>query len=200
MADDNRKRSRRPGRPLSPGAGRAIVAAVTEVLSETGFSGLTLSAVAERAGVGKATIYRRWASKDELVATLIRERAAQLPSPDTGSTGTDLVTYLRGLAELVGTPPAPQVLRGLFSEILRNRALADAYHEAVLERRALNRAILERGVERGELRADIDYELALDMLTGPIYMRVLVTGSPIPPDYPEEVVDALLRAFGRRPD
>ena len=184
----------KPGRPLSAKVGDAILEAAVDVLTRKGIRGLTLDAVAARARVGKPTIYRRWPSKEALVAALIRIKGAALPCPDTGSTRDDLVTYLQALNELLATP-APHVVKGLFSEILRSPVLAEAYHETVAARRALNRTILERGVARGELRPGIDYDLALDMLAGPTYMRLLVTGEPIPGDYAQRVVDAILEGF-----
>lgn len=188
-------RPRKPGRPLRREVDEAIVEATVAVLTEKGLRGLTMGDVAARAGVGKATIYRRWPSKEALVAALIRERVAELPAPNTGSVRDDLARYLEALIQLLSRPPAPEVLKSLVAEMARNAALREPFQAAVAARRAITRAILARGVGRGELRADMNYDLALDMLVGPSYFRLLVSGDPIPADYAEQVVDALLAGF-----
>ena len=147
--------SRSIGRPREQRADRAILAAALELMAEHGVRDLRMDDVAERAGVGKATIYRRHRSKDELVTAAVAALVTEITVPDTGSTRDDLLGLMR----------------------------------------AAVRAVLERGVERGDLRADLDLELALDVLAGPLFYRLLVTGGPIDERLAQGVVDLVQRGF-----
>ena len=169
------------GRPRSEEAHQAILDATLELLQEVGFSALTVEGVASRAGVGKATIYRRWPSKLPLVV----EAFGQLPSlgdVDTGRLEDDLAQMLSGYLELFHTTPLAAVLPSLSGERAHNPALGQLFDPVMRGRRQpLNRAF-ERAIARGELPAGLDVDLAADLVVGPIAVRLFFTGSRIQPE------------------
>jgi AcrR family transcriptional regulator len=153
--------------------------------------------VAERAGVGKATIYRRHRSKDELVTAAIARLVSDIAVPDTGATRSDLLALMRDAVAVYTGPVAAGVMPSLVEAMRRSPALARATREGFLAgRRAALRVVLERGVGRGELRRDLDLELALDVLGGPLFYRLLITGGPIDERLASGVVDLIMRGFG----
>ena len=168
--------ARRPGRPRSAQAHEAILAAALELALEGGLAGMTMEKVAARAGAGKATIYRRWDTKQALMADALRSIAADIQAPDTGSLRGD---FLGLAAQAMGAnaPGALRLMPRLMSEAAEDPELFAACRAVLVDpRRAQLREVLRRGVERGELRADLDLELAIDGLIGPIIYRVLITG------------------------
>jgi AcrR family transcriptional regulator len=167
---------RRPGRPRSAEAHEAILAAALELAVEGGLARMTMEKVAARAGAGKATIYRRWDTKQALMADALRSIAADIRAPDTGSLRGD---FLGLAAQALGAnaPGALRLMPRLMSEAAEDPELFAVCRAVLVDpRRAQLREILRRGVERGELRADVDLELAIDGLIGPIVYRVLITG------------------------
>lgn len=185
--------SRPPGRPRSRRAHRAILEATVELLAERGLSGLTMAAIAERAGTGKTTIYRRWSSKEEVVLAAVEAFVTTITPPDTGALESDLVALLKKTARRYQTPTGQAVL-GLAAELPHNEQLARAFREDVLlPRRAAVREVLERGVRRGDLRADLDPDLVIDLLYGPLNYRLLVTGYDADEVFVADLVDAVLR-------
>lgn len=175
-SDGAAKRSR--GRPRSADADQAIFAAAIELLSSRGLHQLSMEAVAEKAGVGKATLYRRFASKRDLVEAALRTIRSVGPAPDTGTVRGDLGRLIK--REIA----ASKRIKGL--ERFAPRLLADAAddpelsalaHETVLTTdRGRIDEVLRRGVERGELRDDLDLELAIDLLHGALIYRFLLSG------------------------
>ena len=168
--------ARRPGRPRSAQAHQAILAAALELAVEGGLAGMTMEKVAARAGAGKATIYRRWDTKHALMADALRSIAADIQAPDTGSLRGD---FLGLTAQALGANArgALRLMPRLMSEAAEDPELFAVCRAVLVDpRRAQLRAVLRRGVERGELRADADLDLAIDGLIGPIIYRVLITG------------------------
>ena len=169
--------TRRPGRPRSAAADAAIVRATLELLLEDGYRGLTMEQVRTRAGVGRATLYRRYGSKQDLVTEAIRHLNQPLDRPDTGSVREDILAVARSV--LAG---AERVELATFAPRLLAESAGDPemhaifYENLVAPRRAVMADVLRRGVERGELRADLDIELAIDVLTGPWVYRLLIAG------------------------
>jgi AcrR family transcriptional regulator len=156
-----------PGRPRSELAHRAILDATLERLSEVGYDRLTVGSVASLAGVAKATIYRRWASKLPLVI----EAFSQLPtlaSPDTGNVVDDLEAILRSFAEILTTTPLASVLPILAGECAHDPLLSELLAPHIKARREPLIRVLERAVSRCELPPDIDLEAAADVIMGPI--------------------------------
>ena len=173
----------------------AIIAATQALLTERGYGPLTIEAVAARAGVGKQTIYRWWRSKPELVldaylsATL--DRAP--PPPDTGSLRRDVHRLMQSHVTAMAEPGVSKVVAGLIEAAQHDPALADGFRrDVVATRRKIMRDILERGRERGELRPGADLELAVDMLHGPTFYRLLVSGEPLDRAFTRRLTDQVL--------
>jgi AcrR family transcriptional regulator len=159
---------------------------------------LRMDDVAKRAGVSKATIYRRYSSKDELVTAVVSSMVSEIVVPDTGSTRDDLLSLMRDAVRLYTGPDAPGILPSLVEAMAHSPRLARTVREGFLSgRRAALRTVLERGVERGDLGPDLDVELALDVLGGPLFYRLLITGGSIDEQLAEGVVQLILRGFAR---
>jgi AcrR family transcriptional regulator len=185
------------GRPRDARADRAILDTTLELIAERGVHGFRTEDVAALAGVGKGAIYRRYPSKDELVraavAALVNE---QIAVPDSGSTRADLLALMREAVELYrGTLPG-RLMPNLVGAMAQRPELARAVRDGFLAgRRAALTVVLRRGVERGDLRSDLDYELALDVLGGPLFYRLLITGGPLDEPLAEGVAELILRGF-----
>jgi AcrR family transcriptional regulator len=185
--------TRARGRPRDPAAGHAILAATIMGLAEDGYAGLTMDGIAERAGVSKATIYRRWPSKEAVVLAAAEHLSAAVPVPDTGTLRGDLDAIAAGLAAVFGSPTTPRLVGALVSEMVREPDLAHALRDGFLAaRRSAARAALERAQERGEVPAEVDLEVPVDLLAAPFYYRALITGDPVDDGYAATVVDAVL--------
>lgn len=188
---------RQMGRPKDARADRAILETTLELIAERGAHAFRTEDVAARAGVGKGAIYRRYRSKEELVtaavAALVREEIAV---PDTGSTRGDLLALMREAVELYRSSLPGRLMPKLIGAMADNPELARAVRDRFLAvRRSALSEVLRRGVERGDLRPDLDLELALDVLGGPLFYRLLVTGGPLDEQLAEGVADLILRGF-----
>lgn len=189
--------ARPPGRPRSTLADEAIRDAAVELFAEHGFEGLCVEDVAARAGVSKATIYRRYPSKVDLVVEAAGCLAEQeIAFPDTGNLREDLRALGRALISGARTSPAGRVMAVMVFETRRYPELDESYRRFIADRRARTREVLRKGVERGELPADTNLDLMSGMLVGPILHRFLVTREPLNDAFVDALVDALLRAFG----
>ena len=185
----------RPDR-RSERARRAILNAADDLLVEVGYAGVTIEGIAARAGVGKQTIYRWWSSKaDVLMDNFSADARSELALPDLGSVLEDLMTYLRQLALFLTEAPAGAVLKALIGQAQHDRAMAATFRESHLaEHRERERTLLQRGIARGELPADLDLDKGLAELVGPVYYRVLVTGEPVDPAFTDSLVTSFLAA------
>ena len=184
------------GRPRSEEAHQAILDATLDLLAEVGFSALTVEGVASRAGVGKATIYRRWPSKLPLVVEAFGGLPA-LEDVDTGSVEGDLKTMLRNYLELFHRTPLATVLPSLAGERAHNDELSTHFDPVMKGRRQPLVRALQRGVARGELPRSLDLELAADLVVGPIAVRLFFTGRPLQPDLVDPMVDLALTGLRR---
>jgi AcrR family transcriptional regulator len=191
---------RRLGRPRDSRTDRAILDATIELISELGVYEFRTEDLAARAGVGKGAIYRRYRSKDELVTAAIAARVSEdIAVPDTGSTREDLLVLMREAVELYHGARGRQLIPNLVGAMGRRPELAQEVREGFLAgRRAALREVLQRGVERGDLSPDLDHELALDVLGGPLFYRLLITGGPMDEQLAKGVVDLILRGFSPR--
>ena len=161
----------RLGRPRSALARRSILDAALALYGELGLEAMSVEGVAARAGVGKATIYRRWDSKEELVADAIAELIAQVADPDTGSVRLDLIELLIQLQRAMGNSGTGRIFPRIAQELAAGSSLGRVYRRRVIEPRArILDAILQRGIDRGELPATLEFELASDLLIGPIIL------------------------------
>jgi AcrR family transcriptional regulator len=185
----------RRGRPRSEKAREAILTAAAELLLARGLGAVSMDAVADRAGVSKATIYRWWATKETLALdALYHEWAAARPiARETGSLRGDLLSLLRPWVRLVGKRPYGRVIAALIAEAQTDPTFAEQYRERFVEpRRAQARPILARAIERDELPAITDVELALDLLYGPLYHRLLHGHAPLNERFLRDLVDTVL--------
>ncbi len=165
-------------------------------MAENGVRDLRMDDVAERASVGKATIYRRYPSKDALVTRAVATLVSEIAIPDTGSTRTDLLALMEQAVELYTGPLAPRLMPPLVEEAQRNPELGSAVRTEFLPgRREALSVVLHRGIERGDLRRGLDLELALDVLGGAIFYRLLINGGPIDRSLAEGVVELILQGF-----
>ncbi|MFF3496557.1 TetR/AcrR family transcriptional regulator [Streptomyces sp. NPDC002795] len=158
----------------------AIRAAVFEELASVGYARMSIEGIARRAGVGKTAVYRRWKSKLHLVLDLVSAIAVQgLPAPDTGSLEADLRLLYEVTSRALRHPVAGQIIPDLQAEAARNPEIAEALQKALREgQHGVASGIVRAAVERGELRAGLDEELALDLISGPLYWRTLVVRTP----------------------
>lgn len=193
----------RPGRPRSEQAERAIIEATLDLVAEVGIAGTSIEQVALRAGVGKATIYRRWPSKEALIV----DAAATLKPPLPELSGRSVREDLLGIAAAALTSNLDsreaRVARCMFGEASRHPELYRRYHEVIVEpRRELVRNVLRRGVATGELRNDMDLEVMLVMVTSPIIhqgMSMRHRGEEMPFEFAEQLIDAALEGIRARP-
>jgi AcrR family transcriptional regulator len=187
--------AQRRGRPRSERAREAILAAAAQLLLARGLGAVSMDAVAERAGVSKATIYRWWPTKETLALdALSNDWAAAGPAArETGSLRNDLLSLLRPWVGLLGKQPYGRVIAALIAEAHTDPAFAEQYRERFVEpRRAQARPILARAIEHGELPAGTDVELALDLLYGPLYHRLLHGHAPLNERFLGNLVDTVL--------
>ena len=197
MSENENGGQQAAGRPRSEEAHQAILDATLELLVEVGFSALTVEGVASRAGVGKATIYRRWASKLPLVV----EAFGQLPGfeeIDSGSVAEDLKQMLRGYIQVFNSTPLASALPSLAGERAHNPELSELFDPVSRQRRVPLRRALERGVARGELPADLDLELAADLVVGPIAVSLFFKGGKLSPRMVGPIVDLALSGLRSR--
>jgi AcrR family transcriptional regulator len=191
------------GRPRSQQAHQAILAAAGELLLARGLSAVSMDAVAEQAGVSKATIYRWWPTKETLALdALYTEWAAVRPAPrDTGSLRGDLLSLLRPWARLASSRPYGRVIAALLAEAQTDPVFAAEYRQRVLEpRRDEARVLFGRAVDRGEIPANTKVDVALDLLFGAVYHRLLHGHAPLNDRFVRDVVDTALGGILSAPD
>jgi AcrR family transcriptional regulator len=185
-------------RPTAPGRGRprdatrdaALRTAALEVMAEVGYRALTMDAVAARARAGKATIYRRWESKLELVIDTCNQLVRRnIPEPDHGSIEQDLDEFLGAFVTFL-TGPVGKAAQALVGELPHEPDLAAAFRESfLLPQRDILRRIIERGVQRGEIRADAPVDTVAELAGAALTYRLMLTGDPLD----QRFVDRLLR-------
>jgi AcrR family transcriptional regulator len=188
---------RQLGRPRDARADRAILDATLGLIAKHGVHGFRTEDVAARAAVGKGAIYRRYRSKDELVTAAVAALVGEeIALPDTGSTRGDLLVLMREAVTLYRSSLAARLMPNLVGAMAEQPELARAVRAGFLaSRRTALGEVLRRGVGRGDLRRDLDLELALDVLGGPLFYRLLITGGPIDEQLAEGVADLILRGF-----
>jgi len=182
---------------LQPDKTDAIVAAFYQELAESGHEALTMDRVAARAGVGKAALYRRWRSREQMLAELVDALGAgeQTPVPDLGSLRADLIAYLDSGTTTVDDPVFRRAIPYVISQARSSPELVRGLAHLPGPSRETGRAVLRRAIDRGELPGGTDIEIALDLITAPVIMRVFIMGEPLDGDYSERLVDAVLRTL-----
>src|SRR2546423_11039308 len=185
------------GRPRSRECDRAILEAALSEYAVHGLEGMSVDAVAASAGVSKATIYRRYASKAELVvAAGCAAAEEQAPVPDTGSLREDLTTALHNLRHLLEDPVVGAAKRMLLVDAMRDDELARLHSESVCARRKGMHDLFRRAAERGELRPNVDVEFAAESVGAPLFYRYLVMHDRATDAYIDAVVDDLIARYG----
>jgi AcrR family transcriptional regulator len=182
------------GRPRSEEAHRAILEATLALLVDVGYSGLTVEGVAQRAGVGKATIYRRWPSKLPLVIEAFRQLPG-LEEADTGDLATDLEQMLKSYLRTYHQTPLGAVVPSLAGELPHNPELMELFAPVVKARRQPLLRALERAVARGEIPVDLDLDLAADLIFGPITVRTFFTRAKLGPRIVRPIVEMALEGI-----
>jgi AcrR family transcriptional regulator len=185
------------GRPRKPETNAAILDAALDLFGEAGYEGMTVEAVAARAGVGKTTIYRRWSSKDDLIIAAIQEVLTTVEVPAIGDVRKTLITMVGGAIAFMNTSTAGLIFPRMAGEVAARTPLGVRYVETIIgPRRAMVRAILSQAVVDGVLRPDLDVALLADTLVGPIILRkILRELDSGPDDMPERLVDSLLEGW-----
>ena len=184
---------RRPGGRSARVRAAAIEATLGE-LAESGYSALSLDRVARRAGVHKTTLYRRWGTREELVLEAMLERAGEhITVPDTGSLRQDLLGLARTAAANASSPEVAAMARAVAASAPHDSRLAAANRRFWAERLALDGAIVERAIERGEVAPGTDPVRLIESVLGPIHLRLLLTGEPVDASFVEGIVDVVVR-------
>jgi len=162
------------GRPRSIHADQAILQATLDLLAEMGYQSMSIEAIASRAGVGKTTIYRRYTSKEELVADAIESLREDLPIPNTGSFWGDMDILINHVAKKIDSPLGRQTLALIISTASSNPQFAKVYQTKYTKlRREAFSTVLERAKSRGEIHQDADIDLIIDLLSGSIYYALV---------------------------
>jgi AcrR family transcriptional regulator len=189
---------RRLGRPRSVAADEAILDAAIASFIECGWGGLTIEGVAARAGVGKTTIYRRYPSRLDLILAAA-ERLAQEKgdAPDTGTLRSDLVALADAHLWMLTETRAGRAIPTMVAATARHPELAVAYAAFIGERRRISAAPFERAIARGELDADVDVPLLMDLLVAPLFYRAFVSFEPTDAAYVATLVDSVVRSVER---
>jgi AcrR family transcriptional regulator len=189
---------RRPGRPRSERADQAILAAALDLLAELGPAALGIEQVAARAGVGKATIYRRWPGKEEMLLDALGGLAMKLPQPQGRSVRADLTALLTAICRDGADPRRARLFALLQGEGAHYPRLVARYVETVVQpRRDIVRSVLRRGIGTGELRENADIEAAAFLLEGAV-LASMYSSQPPEPRYARRVVEELLRGLAAR--
>jgi len=172
-----------------------ILCAAAELLEEHGYLDLTIEQVAARAHAGKQTIYRNWGGKPRLALDAMAYKASTIDAPDTGSFAGDLRAVLAGLVGKMGSPGKAAMLGGLLAEAQTDPAFGQAFREAMVQSRCrLLTGAVERAVGRGEIAADIDRPVLLDLIYGPVWYRLLVSGEPLDEGFVDVLTKQVLAA------
>ncbi|MEU6284175.1 TetR/AcrR family transcriptional regulator [Streptomyces sp. NPDC047028] len=171
----------------------AIRAAVFEELAAVGYARMSIEGIARRAGVGKTAVYRRWRSKLHLVLDVVSAMAVMgLPAPDTGSLEGDLRLLYEVTSRALRHPVASQIIPDLQAEAARNADIAEALQKALRDgQEGVASKVVAAAEARGEVRSGVDADLALDLISGPLYWRSVVIRSP---KLPRGYLDDLARA------
>ena len=190
------------GRPRSETARKAILAAAAELLLDRGLPGVSMDAVAERAGVSKATIYRWWPTKETLALDMLYNEWTKV-TPQTyesGSLRLDLLALLGAWSRLASGRPYGRVVAALLMEARTDPVFSAEYQRRLVEpRRDQARAVFGHALERGEIPAGTNVEVAIDLLYGPLYHRLLHGHAPLDDQFVEDIVDMALRGIQPRP-
>jgi AcrR family transcriptional regulator len=191
----------RRGRPRSEASRQAILQAASELMIERGLSSISMDALAQRAGASKATIYRWWPSKELLALDALFSEWAPADGHDTGSLEGDLLALIRPWARQLAAKPYGRVVAALIMKAQNDPEFAELYRARFIEpRRDGARALFARAIERGEIPADTDIEVVLDVLYGPFYHRLLHGHAKLTDRFARAVVEYVVAAVSGAPE
>ncbi|TJZ44556.1 TetR/AcrR family transcriptional regulator [Streptomyces piniterrae] len=192
-----RNRERPGGGTAGPRKSQDIFDATLDLLAEKGYEGLTVEGVAQRSQVNKTTIYRWWPSKGALLgAALTGARQLDLEPPDTGSLQGDLEALLHTIVTLLTAPPASDIAVATLGAVTHSPELAGHVREFFAERMGREQPVFDRAVARGELAADTDPMLLVDLLAGAAWLRVVLRQLPVEKDFVPRAVRTVLNGAG----
>ena len=184
------------GRPRSEELQQRILQATYELLNEVGFMALTIEGVAARAEVGKPTIYRRWSTKAKLVMdAFLSAVAPEISFPDTGSVKEDFRQQIQKIVKVMNSPRGEVLATVIGSGQMDSELIAAFRENWLLPRRNDAKRVFKRGVERGELRSDVDPEVAIDALYSPLFYRLLLKYAPLNEAFVDELVDVAIKGL-----
>ncbi|MBE9000270.1 TetR/AcrR family transcriptional regulator [Nostoc sp. LEGE 12447] len=186
------------GRPRSIHADQAILQATLDLLAEVGYQSMSIEAIACRAGVGKTTIYRRYTSKEELVADAIESLRDDLAIPDTNSFWGDMDILIENAAKKIDSPLGRQTLALITSTASSNPQFAEVYWTKYIKlRREAFSKVLERAQSRGEIHKDADVDLIIDLVSGSLYYALIFKPTTEPVEaYMRRTINLLLKGIG----
>jgi AcrR family transcriptional regulator len=190
------------GRPRRAGTRTTILQATLALLAERGFQAATMDAIAAEAGVGKNTIYRRWRSKEELIADALRELTAELDTQEGDDLYSLLLEWTHDFMRVFADPLLGRILPALLGELERNPEFAQVYADRVVRpRREALIDLIGRAVDEGELRPGLDAQQVADLVIGPTLLRLLFpSGLPeVPPEYAETLLETIWRGIAAPP-
>jgi AcrR family transcriptional regulator len=199
VAQETKRIRRTRGRPRDEAVDRRVLSATMDLLSEVGLHGLTIESVAARARVGRPALYRRWRSRDEVVVAALISTVRPLVDADTGDTRRDLLRMVQGLVHDLDAHRGRGVL-GVHASIRPGTPLARALRERYLGPREVSlSAVLQRGLQRGTIRGDLEPEVVRDLLFGPPIYHLLITGAPMGEQLLEAAYGAVWEAIAAPP-
>jgi AcrR family transcriptional regulator len=166
-------------RTRSAEAQQKVLSAAQDVLGELSVDGFTVEEVAKRSGVAKTTIYRHWDSGNRLMLDALGCMVQSFPTPDTGSLAGDLEAFMGHVLPVVSDPKLMQTMLGVLAAAASDPEIAEVHQSMMAERMGPIRAIVDMAKDRGELRADLDIDLVLDVIEGPFFMRKMVRREPV---------------------
>ena len=176
----------------------AILDAAAGIMQAKGYLDMSIEEVACRAKAGKQTVYRHFGSKPRLaLEAFVHKAASRLDLPDTGTLAEDLRTYLLELAEAMDVPHKRQLLGGLLAEIQEDPELGEAFRREVIEaKRTALRTVFQRAIARNEIASDANLEVLVDLVYGPVWYRILISGGRLDRAFAEGLAASVVRAAG----
>jgi AcrR family transcriptional regulator len=188
----------RPGRPRSQQSRKAVLRATSELIDEVGLRAMTTDEIAARSGVSKATIYKWWPNKYAVaVEAFLSAMAIESADPDTGSAHEDFRRALRGMIRFYASKSGRAYAQLIGEAQFDPQIGAQLRDQLIGSRRQLVRAIFDRGVARGELRPDVDPEVAIDVIFGPAMYRLVAGHAPLDDASADRIVDVAMRGLAR---
>lgn len=183
----------RRGRRRPEATDQAIVVAAADLIAQRGYDGFSMAAVADRAGVAKTTVYRRWPTRAHLALATISAAMVRVSFLDTGDVRADLCAFARSLAAALRAPGTRRLVSELAVAAAHRPELAEAFRRMFVQRRAAVLATVQRAAGEGHVRPDVDPELVIDQLSGALHYRMFLGGEGLTDAYADRLVEAVLK-------